>query len=68
MLSQDTKIPELNQHLKKKSDKVPFIIYVDLKCLIGKIDGCKRNPENSSTTIVCGHIPIRFINVYNIFI
>ena len=66
MLSQDTEISELKQH--QKSDKAPFIIYVGLKCLIGKIDGCKTNPENSSTTIVCGHIPIRFINVYNIFI
>ena len=39
---------ELNQH--HKSDKAPFIIYGDLEYLIEKIDGCKNNPENSSTT------------------
>ena len=25
----------------QKSDKVPFIIYADLECIIEKIDGCK---------------------------
>ena len=29
----------------QKSDKNPFIIYVDLECIIKKIDGCKNNPE-----------------------
>ena len=44
MPSEDTKILELNQY--KKSDKVPFIIYSVLQCLIEKIGWCKNNPEN----------------------
>ena len=40
--SEDTKILEFNQY--KKSEKVPFIIYADLECIIEKIDGCKNNP------------------------
>ena len=32
-------IIKFNQY--RKSDKVPFIIYADLECLIEKIDGCK---------------------------
>ena len=45
---------EFNQY--QKSDKVPFIIYADLECLIEKIDGCKHNPQNSFTTKVSEHI------------
>ena len=48
MRSEDTKILEFSQY--KKSDKAPFIIYTDLECIIGKIDGCKNNPENTFTT------------------
>ena len=48
MPSDSTKILEFNQY--QKSDKGPFIIYADLKYIIEKIDGCKNNPENSSTT------------------
>ena len=48
MLSEDTKILEINQY--QKSDKVPFIIYEDLERIIEKIDGCKKNPEISFTT------------------
>ena len=44
----------------QKSDKAPFIIYADLECKIAKIDGCKYNPENSSTTKVSEHIPSGF--------
>ena len=62
----DTKILEFNQY--KKFDKALFIIYVDLECLIEKIDGCKNNPENSSTAKVSKHYSIRFFNVYNIVI
>ena len=50
---------EFNQY--KKSDKAPFIIYADLECIIEKIDGCKNNPENSSTTKLNGHIPSAFL-------
>ena len=38
------KILQYNQH--QKCDKVPFIIYPDLQCLIEKTEGCKNNPEN----------------------
>ena len=58
MFSQDIKILEFNQY--QKSDKAPFIIYADLECIIEKIDGCKNNPENSSTTKVSKHIPSGF--------
>ena len=59
MPSEDTKILEFNQY--QKSDKVPFIIYLDLKYIIEKIDGCENNPEKSSTTKIS-------INMYLIFI
>ena len=49
---------EFNKY--QKSDKAPFIIYADLECIIEKIDGCKNNPENSSTTKVSKHIPSGF--------
>ena len=42
MPSEDTKILEYNQY--QKFDKALFIIYVDIKCLIEKIDGFKNNP------------------------
>ena len=59
MPSEDTKILEFNQY--QKSDKAPFIIYVDLECIIEKIDGCKNNPENSSKIKVSEHIPSGFL-------
>ena len=34
-----------------------YIIYADAESLIKKIDGCANNPENSSTTEICVHIP-----------
>ena len=58
MPSEDTKILEFNQY--QKSDKAPFIIYADLECITEKIDGCKNNPENSSTSKVSEHIPSGF--------
>ena len=54
MPSEDTKILESNQY--QKFDKVPFIIYVDLECLIEKINVWKNNPESSSTTKVSKYI------------
>ena len=59
MPSEDTKMLEFNQY--EKSDKAPFIIYADLECIIEKIDGCKNNPENSSTTKVSEHITSSFL-------
>ena len=58
MPSEDTKISVFDQY--HKSDKAPFIMKADLECLIHKIDGCKNNPENSSTTKVSEHIPSGF--------
>ena len=58
MPSEGTKILEFNQY--QKYDKAPFIIYADLECGIEKIDGCKNNPENSSTRKTSEHIPSGF--------
>ena len=44
MPCKDTKISEFNQY--QKSDKVPFVIYANLECLIEETDGCKNNSEN----------------------
>ena len=54
----DTRILEFNQY--QKSDKAPFIIQADLECIIEKIEGCKNNPRNSTTTKVSEHIPSGF--------
>ena len=58
MPSDVTNILEFNQY--QKSDKAPFIFCADLECLIEKIDECKYNPENSSTTKVSKHAPSGF--------
>ena len=54
MPSQYTKILEFNQY--QKFDKAPFIIYADFESIMEKIDGCKNNPENSSSTKISEHI------------
>ena len=53
-----TKILEFNEN--QKSDKPPFVIYADLDCITENIDGCKNNPEDTSTAKVTKHIPSRF--------
>ena len=58
MPSKDTKTLEFNQY--QKYDKAPFIVYEDLECIIEKTDGCKNNPEDSSTAKVKEHIPSCF--------
>ena len=58
MPSEDTRVLEFNKY--QKSDKAPFIIYVDLKCEKEKIDGCKNNPENLPTAKVKKDIPSGF--------
>ena len=62
MPSDGTKILEFS--LYKNSDKASFTFYADLESIIEKIDGCKNNPENLSTTNGSKHI----FNIYNIFI
>ena len=58
MLSKDNETLELNQY--QKCHKALFVICTDLECVIEKIDRCKNNPENSSTTRVSKHIPSGF--------
>ena len=59
MSSKDTMILEFNQY--QKSDKIPFIIYVDLKSLIKRIDECKDNFEKPSATKVDEHTPCGYL-------
>ena len=55
MPSEKDKILEFNQYMK--SNKMPYIIYVDIESLITSIDRYANNPENSSTTKIGGRIP-----------
>ena len=48
-------ILQFNQYMK--SDKMLYIIFADLECLIKKIDGSAKNLEISSTTKIVEHIP-----------
>ena len=52
--SEDTKILKFNRY--QNSEKIPSIIYADLKSFIKRIDGCKNNFEKSSTTKAGEHI------------
>ena len=56
MPSKDTTRLEFNQYQKL----LLFIIYADLECVIEKIDGCKSNLENSSTTKISEYISSGF--------
>ena len=47
MPSEDIEIFEFNQC--QKSDNTPSTIYAGLESILENIDGCKNNPENSST-------------------
>ena len=58
MPCEDTKILQFDPY--QKSDKALFIICADIGCIAEKIDGCKNNPEKSSTTKVSKHIPWGF--------
>ena len=42
MPSEKDNILEFNQYMK--SNKMPYIIYADIKSLIEKIDGCANSP------------------------
>ena len=48
MPSENAKILEFNKY--QKSEKVSFITYVDLECLMEKIDGLQNNSKHSSIT------------------
>ena len=56
--SEDTEMLEFNQY--QKFDKVSFITYADLECLIKKKDQFKNNPENSFKTKAGKHISSGF--------
>ena len=58
MTSEYTMILEFNQY--QKPYKELFVAFVDLECLIEKINGCKNNSETSFTTIIGKHIPSDF--------
>ena len=45
MPSEDTKTFKFNQY--QKFDKAPFIIYIDLECLMKQTDECENNSEKS---------------------
>ena len=51
---EDTKILEFKKY--QNFDKAPSITYADFECIIEKIDGCRNNPEKSSTAKVSEHI------------
>ena len=57
-------LPEKGTMLKFKnyhrSEKVPFIIYVDFECFIDPIQTCDLNPESSYTKQYQRHEPISF--------
>ena len=55
MPSEDTNILKFSQ--SQRSNKTSYIIYADLKPLIKKMDGCKNNPEKSTSRKVGEHIP-----------
>ena len=46
---------EFNQYMK--SDKMPYIIYADIECLIKKLDVYANNPERYSATKTGEYIP-----------
>ena len=56
---ENTKILKFNKY--QIYDKAPCIIYADLECITEKIEGCKNNLENSSTTKLSKHIPSWFL-------
>ena len=41
----------------EKPMKLPFVIYVDLECLLEKMSTCINNPNESSTTKINKHTP-----------
>ena len=55
MLLEKNNILKFNQYTKL--DKMPYIIYADLECLVKRIEGCANNPQKSSTIKIGGYIP-----------
>ena len=55
MRTKDNNIIKYNHG--EKSIKMPFTIYVDLECLLEKMDTCKNDRNKSFTTKINKHIP-----------
>ena len=55
MPEEDHKILKCNHG--EKSMRAPFVIYVDLECLLEKMNACHNTPEKSSTAKVNKHTP-----------
>ena len=55
MPTKDNNIIKYNQG--EKSIKLPFVIYVDLECLVEKMSTCQNNPNESSATEINKHTP-----------
>ena len=55
MQTNDNNTTKYNQG--EKSIKLPFIVYADLECLLGKMSTCYSNPEKSSTNKINKHTP-----------
>ena len=55
MPEEDNKILKYNHG--EKSMRAPFVIYVDIACLLEKKGTCHSNPEQSSTTKINKHAP-----------
>ena len=58
MPTKDNNIIKYNQG--EKSIKLPFIVYVDLECLLEKMSTCYNTSEESSTTKINKHTPSGF--------
>ena len=43
-----------------KSDKMPYIVYVDIESLIKQIDNCKNDPEKYSIAKIGKCIPCKY--------
>ena len=55
MPTKDNNIIKYNQG--EKSIKLPFVVYADLECLLGKMSTCQNNPNESSPTEINKHKP-----------
>ena len=44
----------------EKSMKLPFVIYVNLECLLEKMSTCTNNPNESFTTKINKHEPLSY--------
>ena len=57
MPSEKYNMLEFNIEFNKWRQKKCHTLFMQMLNLIKKIDGCANNPENSSTTEICVHIP-----------